>query len=350
MSFDLCVWKAAVAPSPDEARETYEALLAGDPSGLVESPDVAAFSRDLARRFTWLRTPDTEPGEDGFEFAADDWHAWLGVPWVALSRIGPVVEELARRHELVMFDPQSGEVHLPPSLGGVSTTDWAAAAEPGLDAVDELTAGLVGSELTGNLEADLEAAMRRMIEQSGMTFSSPGGPMIGPDNLDDLGSLFRLDIPPFVEPPPLDPRRQTPTALEARVRDLRSDDMGRRNSALIQLAGWTSSPDVLEAVRSALDDPEACVRGYAVHALGHLKDDASTGHLVDIALDLAAEPARDWHGIDMAAEGAVYAIHGCALLRPDPGDTSRLLAALPKLRPTGASFEQQLASIRADLG
>jgi hypothetical protein len=70
MSFDLAVWKALEVPSADEARETYEALLDGDPPRVIENPDVGAFVADLADRFPWLNHPEEEPGHDGFELVS----------------------------------------------------------------------------------------------------------------------------------------------------------------------------------------------------------------------------------------------------------------------------------------
>jgi hypothetical protein len=189
--------------------------------------------------------------------------------------------------------------------------------------------------------AGIEAAMRRLIEEHGLRGSPPGGPTVGGESIDHVWSPLRRDGPPFVEPFPIEPRRQSQSQLAVLQRDLGGGDFTRRNVALFHLGGWAPTAEVIETVRGALSDSDPSVRGYAVHALGHLADRDSAASMVRTALELIDAPPLDFHGIDLAAEGAMAAVHGCALLELDSEDSMRLRQALPRLRTTGASFSEQ---------
>ena len=106
----LILWKAPVVDDPDEA----EALLKpyydhGDDSAFHPSADVAEVSNELLRRFPdaddgpWADLPP-EPAERLL---------LLGIRWGADDAVVDAIVELAREHELVLYDPQGPDVHLP---------------------------------------------------------------------------------------------------------------------------------------------------------------------------------------------------------------------------------------------
>jgi hypothetical protein len=110
MSMTLLLWKGPVAEEADQA----EALLKpyyerGDESGFEASPDVVAFARELLRRF-----PDTEDGPWGdAALEESDRLLHLNIRWSASDAFMDAITDLAREHELVLYDPQGPDVHLP---------------------------------------------------------------------------------------------------------------------------------------------------------------------------------------------------------------------------------------------
>lgn len=110
MSMTLLLWKAPVTDDTDEV----ERLLApyydhGDDSAFEPSPELDKVASELLRRF-----PDTEDGP-----WADDPPApaarvlLLGIRWSADNAVLDAIEALARAHDLVLYDPQGPDVHLP---------------------------------------------------------------------------------------------------------------------------------------------------------------------------------------------------------------------------------------------
>ena len=95
---------------PDQA----EALLKpyyerGDESGFEPSPDVATVARELLRRF-----PDDEGGPWGDAAVEEsDRVLYLNIRWSASDAFMDAITDLARKHELVLYDPQGPDIHLP---------------------------------------------------------------------------------------------------------------------------------------------------------------------------------------------------------------------------------------------
>ena len=112
MSFTLAVWDAPRPPTVAEAAERHEQLRrGGDEAGL--SPRITAFVEECERRWpgpadggpwaTWpLRRQPTGLLADIRPEAAAEMFAELG--------------EMAERHGVVVYDPQSGVVKIPSRL------------------------------------------------------------------------------------------------------------------------------------------------------------------------------------------------------------------------------------------
>jgi hypothetical protein len=106
----LLLWKAPVVDDSDQA----EALLKpyfdrGDESAFEPSAEVAGMARELLRRF-----PDGENGPwgDGPPEESDRL-LYLNIRWSADDAFIDAVAEMARKHQLVLYDPQGPDVHLP---------------------------------------------------------------------------------------------------------------------------------------------------------------------------------------------------------------------------------------------
>src|SRR5215217_5995452 len=106
----LLLWKAPIVNDATEA----EALLKpyydhGDESAFEVSSDVNEVSRELLRRF-----PERDDGPWG-DSAPDEAERilYLNIRWGADDAVLDAIEELAREHELVLYDPQGPDVHVP---------------------------------------------------------------------------------------------------------------------------------------------------------------------------------------------------------------------------------------------
>lgn len=159
MSFDLGVWYSEVPMSSEEAGAYYHHINS-DWVVVRRAVEIDAFLRDLLERFPdgWYPKPPPDDPEDPpaalLRSAAELRAAaaappadWVPPPWPpeelpedmpwatspisaqgstvtlsisfsAVRRTAPVVHELAMRHGLVFYDPQSDYVALPPSLVG----------------------------------------------------------------------------------------------------------------------------------------------------------------------------------------------------------------------------------------
>ena len=106
----LILWKAPVVDDPDKA----EALLQpyynrGDDSAFQSSADIATVSKELLRRF-----PDADDGPWADPPPEQsDRVLLLDIRWGADNAVIDAILELAREHELVVYDPQGPDVHLP---------------------------------------------------------------------------------------------------------------------------------------------------------------------------------------------------------------------------------------------
>ena len=110
MSMTLILWKAPVVDDEDEAQR----LLAPyydreDDSAFEPSADIAAVSTELLRRF-----PEAEDGPWADSPPEQTERILLlSIRWSADNAVLDAIEQLAREHELVLFDPQGPTVHLP---------------------------------------------------------------------------------------------------------------------------------------------------------------------------------------------------------------------------------------------
>ena|SRR5208337_5302636 len=122
MSFDLGVWHSEVPLTNAQAAEIYVHLCQNWPYLKGESPSIAAFYDDLIRRWPEI---DTVPEEEIDNMNYCPWscalpHSGMAVVmacvWSMAEEVEAFVKDLAKKHGLVLFDPQSDTVSLPEQL------------------------------------------------------------------------------------------------------------------------------------------------------------------------------------------------------------------------------------------
>lgn len=116
MSMTLTLWKAPVVCEADEARELLEPWYdREDDSALEPSEDIARVAQELLRRYP--DDDETGPWSD-FPFGQTDRLLDLSIRWGADDAVLDTITELARRHRLLIYDPQGPDVHLPDDPAG----------------------------------------------------------------------------------------------------------------------------------------------------------------------------------------------------------------------------------------
>jgi hypothetical protein len=110
MSMTLVLWKAPVVVDSDEAERLLQAYYdRGDDSAFEPSPAIATVSNELLRRF-----PDAEDGPwADMPPEQTDRLLLLSIRWGADDAVIDAIVELAREHQLVLYDPQGPDVTLP---------------------------------------------------------------------------------------------------------------------------------------------------------------------------------------------------------------------------------------------
>ena len=110
MSMTLLLWKAPVVVDADEAERLLQPYYdRGDDSAFEPSAAIATVSNELLRRFPeaghgpWADTPPEQT----------DRLLLLSIRWGADDAVIDAVVELAREHQLVLYDPQGPDVTLP---------------------------------------------------------------------------------------------------------------------------------------------------------------------------------------------------------------------------------------------
>ena len=119
MSCDFGVWFPHKRLSATEAGELYTRLCEGDTSGVQAHPAVDAFYADLIARYP-ERDSIPEDRVDDFDYcpwscALDHTpgHVIMPCVWPKADYVAHLVHELARKHGLAVYDPQSDLITYP---------------------------------------------------------------------------------------------------------------------------------------------------------------------------------------------------------------------------------------------
>ncbi len=124
MSFDLGIWYSERALTDKEAADTYVRLCQEWPYLQGENPSVAAFYDELTKRWPEIDTvPDERIDDNDFcPWSCALNHSGVAVVmacvWSMADEVSEFVGNLAKKHRLVLFDPQEDKVYLPEHFTG----------------------------------------------------------------------------------------------------------------------------------------------------------------------------------------------------------------------------------------
>ncbi len=117
MSMDLYVWKAPLASSEDEAIQ----LLEREDEAFESSEDVARFYDELLEKYPTLESFDEEELDSAPTYWSvtperSDRLIGMNLAWSVPDDALDDIVALARKYELVLFDPQGPSFHFPVAL------------------------------------------------------------------------------------------------------------------------------------------------------------------------------------------------------------------------------------------
>jgi hypothetical protein len=119
MSYDLGVWYPHKRFNDKEAGRLYTRLCEGDSSGVVAHPAIDDFYKELTALHPEI---DTIPEERVGDFEHCPWscaldrspgHLIMACVWSKATYVHTLVEDLARKHGLAVYDPQSDRLTYP---------------------------------------------------------------------------------------------------------------------------------------------------------------------------------------------------------------------------------------------
>lgn len=119
MSCDHSVWFPAKRLSHEEAGALHNALCEGDTSGVQPHPAVDAFYAELVA----LHPEIDDVPEDQIDnldlcpwscaFDRSDGHIIMSCVWSRADHVSDLLQSLASKHGLALYDPQAARVHYP---------------------------------------------------------------------------------------------------------------------------------------------------------------------------------------------------------------------------------------------
>lgn len=116
MSMTLILWKAPIVDDPDDAKALLEDWYeTEDDSAFEPSEDIARLAADLRSR--WPDAYEGEPPENcpwaDLPFEQSDRLLALHIRWGADDAAIAAIYVLAKKYELVLYDPQGPDIFLP---------------------------------------------------------------------------------------------------------------------------------------------------------------------------------------------------------------------------------------------
>lgn len=127
MSCDFAVWYPHRRLSDAAALAIYERLCAGDGEASPAHPAVDAFYAELIERYPEpSELPDDRVDDSPWSCDLDrsPGAVVLASVWSRAEEAERAIHELAKKHGLAVFDPQSGRVHHPDGTSGAGPKPW----------------------------------------------------------------------------------------------------------------------------------------------------------------------------------------------------------------------------------
>ncbi len=119
MSYDLAVWYASQPITIKEAEDIYDRLLDDDLTALEPHPGVQAFLAELTSHYPQIYDwNDDDIGNCPWSIAFDqsDRYVTMCMVYSRTNELVPFIENLATKHDLVCYNPQSSRVKYPPRV------------------------------------------------------------------------------------------------------------------------------------------------------------------------------------------------------------------------------------------
>jgi hypothetical protein len=119
MSCDYSVWNTTARLNSKEAGQLYARLCSGDTSGVAPHAGIAAFYAELTARHPEIdeipedKIDDTDLCPWSVAFDRSDGHIIMCCAWSKADYVGALVSQLARKHGLAFYDPQSEKIIYP---------------------------------------------------------------------------------------------------------------------------------------------------------------------------------------------------------------------------------------------
>jgi hypothetical protein len=131
MSFDFGVWFPKKRIANDDAGKLYLRLCDGDTSGVVAHPAIDAFYAEPIASYPELDTispgkiDDHDDRSWSCKLDRSPGHVIMSCVWPKATEVGRLVQNLARKHGLALYDPQSGVVTYPDGSTGTKASHGA---------------------------------------------------------------------------------------------------------------------------------------------------------------------------------------------------------------------------------
>src|SRR3954467_12166170 len=130
MSFDLAVWQTQKRLTDSEAEHLYVELCQSNVGGVTAYPGVDRFYAELTAKHPEIDTVPDDRIEDHdycpWSCALDrsPGHVIMPCVWSKAEYVDGFGRELARKHGLAVFDPQSGTISYPDSAPKQERRPW----------------------------------------------------------------------------------------------------------------------------------------------------------------------------------------------------------------------------------
>lgn len=120
MSFDLAVWSRQSDTATRRPNRIYDSICRGErPAELVADSAVGSFYIELTSRWPELSSAREHSPKNtvtcpwAAELHRSESYVQISCVWSRAEEVYAAVQQLARKHNLVFYDPQADEVTLP---------------------------------------------------------------------------------------------------------------------------------------------------------------------------------------------------------------------------------------------